>query len=57
MRKQLYKLIKYLYSSVDIINDDTFEYENVTTERVGGLDWSLLFTWSYNMEGRRYCRA
>jgi hypothetical protein len=36
--------------SVDIISDDTFEYQNVTAARVGGFDWSLLFNWNYNLE-------
>jgi hypothetical protein len=35
---------------VDIISDDTFEYQNVTAARVGGFDWSLLFNWNYNLE-------
>ncbi len=35
---------------VDIISDDTFEYQNVTSARVGGFDWSLLFNWNYNLE-------
>jgi hypothetical protein len=38
---------------VDIILHDTFEYENVTTERVGGMDWNLLFVWNYNMKATR----
>jgi polypeptide N-acetylgalactosaminyltransferase len=34
---------------VDVINDDTFAYENVSAARVGGFDWSLLFTWQYSL--------